>query len=82
MPTVALGCDNLATLDENSQYVLNQNVSAPCVGAVVPLVVEAVTCDGRGFSYDRTLANQDYRANDIDMVMPAHDGVLCAGTGS
>ena len=78
VPAVALGCDNLASLEDNSNYVIaNETPGAPCVGTVVSLVAESVTCDGRGFCFDRSLPDQDYRASDIEMVMPDHDGVGC-----
>jgi hypothetical protein len=81
VPSEALGCDHQATLDANSEYVLDtQTPSAPCVGAVVSLVAESVTSDGRGFCFDRTLPGQNYRAIDIDMVMPDHDGIGCDGS--
>ena len=79
VPEVANGCDNLATLSANSTYVLATQTPIACVGEVVPLVVESVTSDGKGFCFDRTAASQDFRGSDIDMVMPDHDGLGCEG---
>jgi hypothetical protein len=83
VPDVALGCSNLSSLDDNTEYVLlTQTPAEPCVGEVVDLVAETVSPDGRGFTFDRTLAGQDYRAEDIDMVMPDHDCLCDDGSSS
>lgn len=79
VPAEAIGCDPRATLEANSQYVLDSQDPIPCVGEVVPITVEEVTCDGRGFTFDRMLDGQNFRGSDIDMVMPDHDGVGCLG---
>jgi len=77
VPAVALGCDNLASQEAHSAEILARQISPACVGDVVDLLADSVTCDGRGFTWDRTLVGQDFRVQDIDMVMPNHDGVGC-----
>ena len=83
--TTAVGCADLAVLDAHSAEILARSIPAPCVGDVVGLIVVDVKDDGRGFTYDRTVAAQNYRPEDIEMVMPDHDGVGCdpaSGSGS
>ena len=79
---VAIGCDNLASLDAHSAEILARDIPTPCVGDVVGLIAVDVKDEGRGFTYDRSLADQDYRASDIEMVMPDHYGVDCDGSSN
>jgi hypothetical protein len=76
--------DHRQTIERNSAYILDQeqNPPAPCVGAVVPLSVESVFAEGRGFTFDRTADGQHFRAKDIDQVQPDHDGVGCDASSS
>jgi len=74
--------DHRQTIERNNAYILGKEApKQPCVGAVVPLSVETVFADGRGFTFDRTADGQHFRARDIDQVQPDHDGVGC-DTGS
>lgn len=80
VPSEALGCDPLATQDHYSFLSLYRGLQDPCVGEQLSLTVLSVTDEGRGFTYDRLADDQHVRPSDIDMVMPMHAGVNCAGS--